>query len=46
MIRSDLLLQITKSKNVAKKVHQEIKTLLIQWIREQQSIFEGENDEE
>ena len=46
MIRSDLLLQITKSKNVAKKVHQEIKPQLIQWIKEQQSIFEGENDEE
>ncbi len=46
VIRSDLLLQIVESRNVAKKKYQEIKPQLIQWIKEQQSRFEEENNEE
>ena len=44
MVRSDLLIQIIESRNVAKKAHQTMKPKLIQWIKEQQQIFEGEDN--
>lgn len=43
MVQADLLTQIIESKNVVRKGYQAVKPKLIQWIKEQQQIFEGED---
>ena len=42
MVRADLLIEMIKEKNAKNKKHLDIKPELIQWIKGQQQLFEGE----
>lgn len=44
MVRSDLLIQLIETRNFKKHKHIELKPQLIQWIKEQQLMFEGEDE--